>query len=127
MMKQVERQRQELFTTPILRQELVTKQIQRQRLGTPLFVPNVPTSDFGIPPTTPSFFKVPVVSWFPSGKLGIALGTRMIPAKQTFGYTPSYAGYTWRIKAPQIPETPFGKFTGLEIRPIVPEGIKLKI
>ena len=64
--------------------------------------------------------------WFPKPSISM-VGGRMISAKQIFRYTPSYAGFTWGIKAPQIPKAPFGKFTGLEIRPIVPGGIKFKI
>ncbi len=127
MLGQIQRPRQEFFTIPRLGQELGTKQIQRQRGAMSQFIPTIPTSGFRISPITSTPFKIPIIPWFPSGKLGTALGTRRISAKQLFRYTPSFAGYTWGIKAPQIPETPFGKFTGLEIRPIIPGGIKLKI
>lgn len=110
------------------RQKLGTKQIQ-QRMLAPR-IPSFPLSTFAAPSIAPSPFKIPIVSWawLPSGRIGTAVGGRMLPTKQIFGYTPSYAGFTWKIKAPKIPEAPFGKFTGLEIRPIVPGGlIKLKI
>jgi len=55
------------------------------------------------------------------------VGTRIIGGKQLFKYTPSYAAMKWGIKAAKVPESKFGKFTGLEIRPILPGGIKLKI
>ena len=127
IMEQIGRQRQEFITTPITLQKLGTKQIQRQRLLRPQFIPTITPSGFGISPPPPIPFKIPIIPWLPSGRLGMARGGRMLPAKQIFRYTPSYAGFTWGIKAPQIPKAPFGKFTGLEIRPIVPGGIKFKI
>ena len=127
MMEQMGRVRQEFGVLPRLLQELGTKQIQRQKLGVSQFVPTISIPGFRISPTITPPPLIPIIPWLPSGRLGTALGTRRIPAKQLFGYTPSYAGYTWKIKAPQIPKAPFGKFTGLEIRPIVPGGIKLKI
>jgi len=114
------------FTVPVYKQAQVQEFKQPQKFAPFVSTPSIkPLAPF-VPSTIPFVPAIPL--WFPPRGMGKAMGGRMIQPEQILGYTPSFAGFTWGIKAPKIPVPRFGKFTGLEIRPIVGEQlIKLKL